>query len=61
MEHDPRIEWKSAAEVRARFVEYFAERNHAIVPSASLLPAGDQTLLFVNSGMVPFKDALTGA
>jgi alanyl-tRNA synthetase len=61
MEPDPRIEWKSAAEVRARFVDYFAERNHAIVPSASLVPAGDNTLLFVNSGMVPFKDALTGA
>jgi alanyl-tRNA synthetase len=60
-EHDPRIEWKSAAEIRARFVEYFAERNHAIVPSSSLVPAGDDTLLFVNSGMVPFKDALTGA
>ena len=46
---------------RADFVEYFAERGHAIVPSSSLVPAGDNTLLFVNSGMVPFKDALTGA
>src|SRR4051812_3205934 len=50
----------SASEIRARFLEFFAERGHTIVPSASLVPAGDQTLLFVNSGMVPFKDALTG-
>ena len=60
-ERDSRIAWKSAAEIRARFVEYFAERNHTVVPSSSLVPAGDDTLLFVNSGMVPFKDALTGA
>ncbi|HUG31134.1 MAG TPA: alanine--tRNA ligase-related protein, partial [Candidatus Limnocylindria bacterium] len=60
-ERDPRIAWKSAAEIRARFVEYFAERGHTVVPSSSLVPAGDGTLLFVNSGMVPFKDALTGA
>ncbi len=49
-----------AAEVRRRFVEFFAERGHTVVPSASLVPAGDQTLLFTNSGMVQFKDALTG-
>ena len=49
---DPRIEWRSGAEIRRRFVEYFAERGHTIVPSASLVPAGDQTLLFTNSGMV---------
>ena len=61
MERDPRIAWKSATEIRSRFIEYFAERGHAVVPSSSLVPAGDNTLLFVNSGMVPFKDALTGA
>ncbi|HZM74037.1 MAG TPA: alanine--tRNA ligase-related protein, partial [Candidatus Polarisedimenticolia bacterium] len=60
-EHDPRIVSLPAAEVRRRFVEYFAERGHTVVPSSSLVPAGDDTLLFVNSGMVPFKDALTGA
>ena len=57
---DPRINPLSSAEIRRRFVEFFAARGHEIVPSASLVPAGDQTLLFVNSGMVPFKDALTG-
>jgi alanyl-tRNA synthetase len=60
-EQDPRIAWLSAAEIRSRFVEFFAERAHEVVPSASLVPAGDQTLLFTNSGMVQFKDVLTGA
>ena len=60
-EHDPRITSLPAAEIRRRFVEFFAERGHTPVPSASLVPAGDQTLLFTNSGMVPFKDLLTGA
>jgi alanyl-tRNA synthetase len=50
-----------AAEIRRRFVEFFAERGHAAVPSASLVPAGDATLLFTNSGMVQFKDVLIGA
>ena len=50
-----------AAEIRRRFVEFFAERGHTEVPSASLVPAGDATLLFTNSGMVQFKDVLIGA
>jgi alanyl-tRNA synthetase len=57
---DTGIPYLTAAQIRARFLEFFAERGHTIVRSASLVPAGDQTLLFVNSGMVPFKDALTG-
>jgi alanyl-tRNA synthetase len=60
-EPDPRIKALPAAEIRRRFVDFFAERGHTVVPSASLVPAGDQTLLFANSGMVQFKDALTGA
>jgi alanyl-tRNA synthetase len=60
-ERDPRIVSLPASEIRRRFVEFFAERGHAIVPSASLVPAGDQTLLFTNSGMVQFKEVLTGA
>ena len=43
-----------------RFLEFFAERGHTVVPSASLVPAGDQTLLFTNSGMVQFKDVFRG-
>jgi len=60
-QHDPRITPLPAAEIRRRFIEYFAEHGHTVVPSASLVPAGDATLLFTNSGMVQFKDALTGA
>jgi len=60
-DHDPRITWLPAAEIRRRYLDYFEERGHTMVPSSSLVPAGDATLLFVNSGMVPFKDALTGA
>jgi alanyl-tRNA synthetase len=54
------IPYLPAAEVRRRYVQFFVERGHADVPSASLVPAGDQTLLFTNSGMVQFKDVLTG-
>src|SRR3990172_3614616 len=50
-----------ASEIRHRFVDFFAQRGHTVVPSASLVPAGDPTLLFTNSGMVQFKDVLTGA
>jgi alanyl-tRNA synthetase len=58
---DPRIAALPAAEIRRRFVAFFAERGHAVVPSAGLVPAGDATLLFTNSGMVQFKDVLIGA
>ncbi len=51
----------AAAEIRRRFLAFFEERGHTIVPSASLIPAGDQTLLFTNSGMVQFKEVFTGA
>jgi alanyl-tRNA synthetase len=54
------IPYLTAAEVRRRYVEFFVQRGHTEVPSASLVPAGDQTLLFTNSGMVQFKDVLTG-
>jgi alanyl-tRNA synthetase len=54
------IPYLPAAEVRRRYVEFFVQRGHTEVPSASLTPAGDQTLLFTNSGMVQFKDVLTG-
>jgi len=55
------IPWMPASEIRQRYLDFFAERGHEVVPSASLVPAGDQTLLFTNSGMVQFKEVLTGA
>jgi alanyl-tRNA synthetase len=49
-----------SADVRQTFLSFFAERGHTVVPSASLVPAGDPTLLFTNAGMVPFKDVFLG-
>ncbi len=49
------------AEIRQKFLSYFESHGHTIEPSASLVPHNDKTLLFVNSGMVPFKDIFTGA
>jgi len=43
-----------SAEIRRTFLDYFAGKGHTIVPSSSLVPANDPSLLFVNAGMVPF-------
>ena len=47
-------------DIRRRFLDFFAERDHAVVPSAPLVPLNDPTLLFTNAGMVPFKNVFTG-
>ena len=47
-------------EIRSSFLEFYRSKGHTIVPSSSLVPANDPTLLFVNSGMVQFKDVFLG-
>jgi alanyl-tRNA synthetase len=49
-----------SAEIRDKFLQFFARNGHTIVPSSSLVPANDPTLLFTNSGMVQFKDVFLG-
>ena len=50
----------STSEIRQSFLNYFRQKNHHIVPSSSLIPHQDHTLLFTNSGMVPFKNIFIG-
>ena len=50
----------TAAQIRQRFVDFFVARGHTHVPSSSLVPQDDPTLLFVNAGMNQFKDVFTG-
>ncbi|WP_267392941.1 MULTISPECIES: alanine--tRNA ligase [unclassified Sphingomonas] len=50
----------STNDIRRGFLDYFGSAGHQIVPSAPLVPQNDPTLMFVNAGMVPFKNVFTG-
>jgi alanyl-tRNA synthetase len=50
----------TGAQIRQTYIDFFVENKHTAVPSASLVPGGDATLLFTNSGMVQFKDVFIG-
>ncbi len=50
----------STNDIRRGFLDYFGKAGHQIVPSAPLVPQNDPTLMFVNAGMVPFKNVFTG-
>ena len=50
----------TANEIRKTFLDFFAEKQHQIVPSAPIVVKNDPTLMFINSGMAPFKDIFLG-
>jgi alanyl-tRNA synthetase len=60
MKRDAKLRMMTSSEVRASFLEFFRKNGHAVVPSSSLVPGNDPTLLFTNAGMVQFKDVFLG-
>ncbi len=55
-----RVNYMKSAEIRSAFLEYFRENGHEVVPSSSLVPHDDPTLLFANAGMNQFKETFLG-
>src|SRR6202000_3197457 len=60
MKRDSRLKSMTTTEIRASFLEFFRKNGHRVLPSSSLVPHNDPTLLFTNAGMVQFKDVFLG-
>src|SRR5271169_3956071 len=60
MKRDARLKSMTTSEIRASFLEFFRKNGHTVLPSSSLVPGNDPTLLFTNAGMVQFKDVFLG-
>ena len=60
MKRDSRLKSMTSSEIRGSFLEFFRKNGHAVLPSSSLVPGNDPTLLFTNAGMVQFKDLFLG-
>jgi alanyl-tRNA synthetase len=60
MKRDAKSKLMTTSEIRASFLEFFRKNGHRVLPSSSLVPANDPTLLFTNAGMVQFKDLFLG-
>ena len=60
MRRDAGLKMMTTSDIRASFLEFFRKNGHRVVPSSSLVPGNDPTLLFTNAGMVQFKDLFLG-
>src|ERR1700676_4573935 len=60
MKRDARLKSMTSSEIRASFLEFFRKNGHSVVPSSSLVPGNDPTLLLTNAGMRQFKDVFLG-
>ena len=60
MKRDAKLKSMTSSEIRGSFLEFFRKNGHAVLPSSSLVPGNDPTLLFTNAGMVQFKDLFLG-
>jgi alanyl-tRNA synthetase len=60
MKRDAKMKTMTTSEIRASFLEFFRKNGHTVLPSSSLVPVNDPTLLFTNAGMVQFKDLFLG-